>query len=61
MKEKLEHAGIKPSEVMRTALSDALEEADKEALLNEWKIVRGIFKKIPEERITRGIREDRER
>jgi hypothetical protein len=61
VKEKLEQAGIKPGEVMRKALSDALDDAAKRELINEWTDVRGIFEKIPEERIRTSIREDRER
>ena len=62
VKEKLEHAGIKPSEIMRKALSDALADAEKRELLDEWKSsVRDILEKIPEERIIKSIREDRER
>lgn len=61
MKEQLEQAGITPGEVMRKALRDALEEAAKRKLREEWKAVRGIFEKIPEERIRTSIREERER
>jgi hypothetical protein len=61
VKEQLEQAGIKPGEVMRKALSDALDEAAKRKLINEWTGVRDIFEKIPEERIRTSIREDRER
>jgi hypothetical protein len=61
VKEQLEQAGIKPGEVMRKALGNALDEAAKRKLVNEWTDVRGIFEKIPEERIRTSIREDRER
>ena len=61
VKEQLEQAGIKPGEVMRKALSNALDEAAKRKLVNEWTDVRGIFEKIPEERIRTSIREERER
>ena len=61
MKDKLERAEIKPSEIMRKALSDAIAEAEKKELLDEWTSVREILDKIPEERIIKSIREDRER
>jgi hypothetical protein len=61
VKEQLEQARIKPGEVMRKALSDALDDAAKRKLVTEWTGVRGIFEKIPEERIRTSIRENRER
>jgi hypothetical protein len=60
VKDKLDHAGVKPGEIMRKALSDAIDEAEKKELLDEWKSVRAILEKIPEERIIKSIREDRE-
>jgi hypothetical protein len=61
VKEQLEQAEIKPGEVMRQAVGIALAEAARKKLVSEWAGVRGIFDKIPEERIVKSIREDRAR
>lgn len=61
VKEQLEQAEIKPGEVMRQALGNALAEAARKKLVSEWADVREILDKIPEERIVKSIREDRAR
>ncbi len=52
--------GVKPSEVLRDALYEALRKARARELKRMCEELRPVLEKIPVERIVRSIREERE-
>ncbi len=60
LKEKMEKLGLKPSEIVRRALEEAVREAELRELEKKLDSIGDVLAKIPPERIVESIREDRE-
>lgn len=60
LKKKLEELNIKPSVVIKKALIEAIREAELRSLESECERTSPILDKIPVERVTRIIREERD-
>lgn len=60
LREKIERLGLKPSEIVRKALEEAVREAELKELEKKLDSISDVLAKISSERIVKSIREDRE-
>lgn len=60
LKEKIERLGLRPAEIVREALEEAVREAELEELEKKLDKISDVLAKITPERIAKNIREYRE-
>jgi len=60
LREKLRELGLKPSEIIKKALEEAVKEAELKKLEDELKNIRPVLEKLSPQEVARSIREDRD-